>query len=422
MSARRERLLTPRFVLVVGAGLAYFMALGMLIPVTPLYVKRELGGGSLAVGVTVGALFVGAVLLRPYAGRVGDRFGRRLLIIGGAATVAASTACYGLVRAVPFLVAARIVTGIGEAAFFVGAATMITDLAPAERRGEAVSYWSVAVYGGLAFGPALGETVLGDHHYLLAWLVSASLASLAAGLGLATTEAERSETGRPEPERSEIGRQPAVSRPRLLHRRALAPGAVLFLGLVGLAGFTTFLRLYAGDLGLGGSDGIFLLYGGLILVVRIVGAALPDRLGPRRAGSFALGAGATGLAVMAVWGNVTGLVVGTAVFAVGMSLLYPALLLLALTGVPDGERASVVGTFSSFFDLSQGLGSLVLGGVASVAGYRGAFAAGAVCSVVGFVLLRGGIDPRARAVPRGPVVYEPAVHESVAPEVAEPGL
>ena len=76
-------------------------------------------------------------------------------------------------------------TGFGEAAFFVGAATMITDLAPADRRGEAVSYWSVAVYGGLAFGPALGEAVHGDDRYTLAWIVSAGLALVAAGLGLA---------------------------------------------------------------------------------------------------------------------------------------------------------------------------------------------------------------------------------------------
>ena len=68
---------------------------------------------------------------------------------------------------------------------------MITDLAPPERRGEAVSYWSVAVYGGLAFGPALGEAVRGDGRYTLRWLVSAGLALLAAVLGLATRRGRR---------------------------------------------------------------------------------------------------------------------------------------------------------------------------------------------------------------------------------------
>ena len=63
--------------------------------------------------------------------------------------------------------------------------------------------------------------------------------------------------------------------------------------------------------------------------------------------------------------------------------MYPALLLLALDGVSDAERASVVGTFSSFFDASQGLGAFICGAVVAVTGDRGAFTTGAVCAFAG---------------------------------------
>ena len=43
----------------------------------PQFVERELGGDTLGVGIAVGAFAVGAVLLRPFAGRLGDRYGRR---------------------------------------------------------------------------------------------------------------------------------------------------------------------------------------------------------------------------------------------------------------------------------------------------------------------------------------------------------
>ncbi|HEX2736985.1 MAG TPA: MFS transporter, partial [Acidimicrobiia bacterium] len=343
------------------------------------YVEGPLGGGDVEVGIAVGALFVGAVLLRPFAGRVGDRVGRRILIIGGAGIVAVSTACYGLVASIPFLVCARVATGVGEAAFFVGAATMITDLAPESRRGEAVSYWSVAVYGGLAFGPALGELVLRNHHYVDAWLVSATLALVASVLGWFTRDVARLDA-------------PAGPRPKLLNRAALAPGVVLMLGLVGLAGYTEFLPLYVKELGTGGAQTIFLLYGGVILTVRIAGARLPDRLGGARAATLALLVGGIGLGLMAAWGTLTGLVVATIVFALGMSLLYPACLLMSLAGISERERGSVVGTVSSFFDLSQGLGAPMLGVVAAVAGYRGAFAAGGMAAFAGLVVLR--IGPR----------------------------
>ena len=77
-----------------------------------------------------------------------------------------------------------------------------------------------------------------------------------------------------------------------------------------------------------------------------------------------------------------------------MSLLYPALLLLALEGVSDADRASVVGTFSSFFDASQGLGAFVCGAVVAFAGDRGAFTTGAVCAIAGLVVLRSRVASR----------------------------
>ena len=375
-----DRLLTRRFVLVVSCGLFYFLALAMLTPVIPHYVEDELGLGKVAVGVAVGAFAFGAIALRPFAGRIGDRMGRRVLIVGGAIVVAGSTALYGLIDELWWLVFARVVTGIGEAAFFVGAATMITDLSPTERRGEAVSYWSVAVYGGLAFGPALGDVVRGDDRYLTAWLVSAALALFAAALGLATREVERVNATQPPT--------------HLINRAALLPGTVLFLGLIPLAGFSAFMPLYADDQLDIGAGPIFLLYGVLILGVRIIGARIPDRIGGRRAASIALVFSAIGIAIAAVWASVIGLVVGTVVFAVGMSFMYPAILLLALQSSTDDDRASVIATTSSFFDLSQGIGAFICGAVAAVTGNRGAFAAGAVAAVLGLIVLRSSIAGR----------------------------
>lgn len=366
-------LVTPRFVTVVACGLFYFLALAMLTPVLPHYVEDKLGNGSIAVGFAVGAFAFGAVALRAYAGRIGDTIGRRVLIIGGALLVAISTLLYGVVESLWWLVSMRVITGFGEAGFFVGAATMITDLAPVDRRGEAVSYWSVAVYGGLSFGPALGDFLRGNDRYLLTFVVSSAFAFLAAMLGFATKEVPRDESLTP----------PTT----LFHRSAIRPGTVLFLGLIPLAAFTAFLPLYVDSLSIS-AGAIFLLYGVLILLVRVVGARIPDRLGARTTATFALAFTGVGIGIIAAWPTVAGLIVGTIVFAAGMSLMYPALLLLALHDIPDSERGSVVGTFSSFFDLATGFGAFLAGGVAALTGNRGAFAMGTVTCVFGIIVLR----------------------------------
>lgn len=379
---RDRAFLTPQFLLVTLSGGLYFISLGTGIAVLPVFARHEFGADDVGVGIAVGAFAFGAVILRPFAGRIGDRVGRRPLVIGGAAVVAVSTLLYLTVTSLPMLVAVRLFGGIGEAAFFVGAATMITDLAPIERRGEAISYWSVAVYSGLAFGPAIGEAVKSAWGFDAVWIIGAVLAAAAATLGLLTRET------RPD--------GPPVEGVPLLHRAAIIPGFTMFLGLIALAGYTAFLKLYGHTVGIDDVGGFFLLYGVVVLLIRVFGAKLPDRLGPLRGGTLALGGAATAMIVIAAWPSEAGLVVGTVIFAFGMSMMYTNLMTLALVGVDEGERAAVVGTFSTFFDLSQGVGAFIVGAVVSVTSYRGGFIAGAVFALAGLVLLWSGADPRVR--------------------------
>jgi MFS family permease len=91
-----------------------------------------------------------------------------------------------------------------------------------------------------------------------------------------------------------------------------------------------------------------------------------------------------------VWQSSAGLFLATIVIAVGSSFLYPSLLLLALRGVPESQRGSVVGTFSAFFDFASGAAGISLGGIAALTSYPGAFAASAALAAVAMVLLRGG--------------------------------
>ena len=156
----RPRLITPPFLLVMVANLAYFMSVGAMQPVVPRFVKGPLASGEVAVGLTIGIFSLAAVILRPWAGRLGDRKGRRLLLTAGGFVIAASLIGYVPANSLALLLAFRFLSGVGEAFFYVGAASVINDLAPEERRGEALSYFSLSLFGGLALGPVMGEVVL----------------------------------------------------------------------------------------------------------------------------------------------------------------------------------------------------------------------------------------------------------------------
>jgi MFS family permease len=362
-------MVTGRFLIVTLATFAYFLALGSLLPTMPKYVEDELGGNGFAVGLVVGSFAVSAAVVRPWAGRIGDRFGRRVLLSGGALLVGVTTLAYTQVDAIPALVGLRLITGIGEAAVFVGAATATQDMAPSHRRGEAASYFSVALYSGLALGPALGEHLADTSGYHRVWLVAGGASLLAAVLGLGTPH------------------NPAPNLPKptsLLHPAALAPGLVLMLGLIPFTGFAAFLAVYGPDIGLDDTGPVFFAYAGMVLAIRIFGAKLPDRLGWRRASTIALAGVGFGALIVAVWASVAAVWLAAASLGIGMSLLYPALFSAALDGVPEHERSQAVGTFSLFFDLAQGVGAPVLGVVVALTSERGAFAVAALAAGAGF--------------------------------------
>ncbi len=378
-------MITPPFVMVTLSTFAYFMTLGALLPTLPRFVEERLHGGSVAVGVAVGVFALSAAALRPFAGRLGDLRGRRILVMGGSALVGVSVLGYTAVDSLGVLIALRFVSGIGEAAMWVGAATAIQDMAPDHRRGEAASYFSVALYAGLALGPLAGELLVKSYGFRTLWIVAGASALLASALGSGT------------PSTAAVDPQPF----RLLHPAAIAPGGILLLGLLPFVGFSAFLALYAPAVKIHNVAPFFLLYGGLVLTIRIGGARLPDRLGWRRASTAALIVLGTAGLLLGVWGAASGVWIATVCMALGMSLLFPALFSAAVATVPTNQRGQAVGTFSLAFDLANGLGPPVLGLVVSHGSYRLAFAVAGCCSLAGLLLVRrlaGGEDAERAAL------------------------
>ncbi len=167
-----QRLLTAPFLVVTACALVFFVYIGMLIPIVPLFIEGPLGRGEFGIGLTIAVFAGAAIVARPMLGRLADRYGRRVLLVGGALVAGLAGLASSQITEFWQLLVLRGVMGIGEAAVFVGAATLIADLSPANRRAEGASYFSVAVFGGIGFGPIIGELILDDTNFEQAFLVA----------------------------------------------------------------------------------------------------------------------------------------------------------------------------------------------------------------------------------------------------------
>jgi MFS family permease len=371
-----DRILTRPFVLTVATEFALCLSIGMLLAVIPVYADDELAVGSFGVALAVAAVSPMLLVCQPIAGRIGDRRGRRVLVVAGGLIAGVSVVSYTVADSLELLIALRVLTGIGEGLLLVGAATIVTDLAPERRRGEALSLYSLGLWGGLALGPVLGELALGDDRFDAVWLLAGGCCLAAAVMGLSLPETGRTESP------AGIG-----SPTRIVHPAAVGPGLVLALMVFGFAGLGTFATLYARELGLDGGGAVFLVYSAVIVATRIVGRRLPDTLGPKRTSGAALALIAAGLLVIGLWNVPLGLFAGTIVLAFGHALGFPSLMTLAVNAAPAGERSSVVGTFTAFTELGFLVGSLSLGAIASTVGYDGVFVVCAVGPLLGALVL-----------------------------------
>ena len=78
-------------------------------------------------------------------------------MVGGALLFGAVMLAHLLASSLAILIVLRLLLGVAEALVFVAAFAAEADLAPPERRGEALTLFSLSLYVGIAVGPLIGE-------------------------------------------------------------------------------------------------------------------------------------------------------------------------------------------------------------------------------------------------------------------------
>jgi predicted MFS family arabinose efflux permease len=396
----RDRLLTPAFIRLAVADLAYFTATGVAIYTLPLWVTGPVGSDKAGAGLAFGAFAVSALILRPVAGRLADTRGRRPLLVGGALISALGMLGTAYADNLVLVVLLRLLLGVAEAAFFVAALAALADLAPASRMGEAISYNSLGLYLGLAFGPPLGELLVISAGFTAAWYGAAALSVVAAVVAAGIKDV-RSRSA------------PTAGHSRLIYWKAVPPALGFFASVVAMGVFFAFGALQAEAVGLMPASTPLFVYGLVVVAGRLSLARVLDRFPALLLGAIALAIIAGGLVIVALWTHPIGMVLGPAIFALGVTISTPAFFSAIFATAQPGERGAASGTASVFLDLGIALGPMVLGLAAQAGGIPFAFglAAAIVLAGCGWILILSRAD-------RTPVVV-PAELPAVAPDAQD---
>lgn len=369
---------------VFAVTFAGLLAVGAVLPVLPRYVDGPLHAGNVAVGVVIGAYAATGLLLRPLAGRMADRRGRKPTILVGSILVAVGGFMYLLPLGVPGLILARLTLGAGEGTVFTAGSAWIVDLAPPDRRGRVIGLYGLAVWAGLSVGPLIGELLLHASGYTLVWLFAGTVPLLGALIAFRL----------PEP-LEHVGH---TEQHPLIAREAIRPGVSLSMASLGYATVAAFVVLHLDGRGIGHGASVFGAFATMVVLTRLVGGDLPDRIGPARVAAAAAVGEALGLVAIALAQSLPVALAGALAMGAAFSLLYPSLSLIVVSQVPETRRGAALGTFTAFFDAGVGFGGPIAGVAAALTSYEGAFLFAATIALASATMTLLSVSARSRAL------------------------
>lgn len=326
--------------------------------------SQDLHESVATVGLLVSAYSLPYAVLASIFGPMSDRFGRKIVLVGGMGLFATGA---GLSAAAPgylSLMAARVAAGLGAAVFTPAAYAYIGDRSPPGERGRAMGTILTAIPLSLVLGVPLGGEAAATIGWQGAFLVVGVIALAALGF-LWMIPADRP--------RAAVDAHYADS-----FKRVLGNHAVLGTLAITLAWFTAAFGLftYLGEFfhaafGLP-TDRItlvFTAYGLVGVLATRLGARFIDAIGAKRSVMF--GISAFGLAALALaWarGSLPLAVINLVLWASGIWFGFPAQQTIISELVP-ASRGAVMAFNNSALYLGSTLGPAVAGLVYTLGGF-----------------------------------------------------
>lgn len=328
--------------------------------------EKEFGLSGTQLGLMNSVFYFSYALLQVPAGILGDKIGKKKVLIPGFLLFGAFTAVTGWAKSWSTLLFARVVTGAGEGTYYGPQYGLSSEQIPKKYR----SLGSAIINSGMAFGIALGlmasSWLVYDRGY--SWRTPffvMSIPTLLTGLAIWLFVKEKK---RQPVEAGGVAKPKSKFTDLFKNRNLLLVYLMVFCSLFGFFVILTWLPYYLqSERGIAGSETGFIT--SLVAWISIPGAllfsSLSDRLGKRKPLILVLVPVAILSMLSIIWmPNMTGVIVALCVYGlVGKLALDPVLVALVADSVDENNYSSAFGLFN-FIGMSSSILAPVIAGAA----------------------------------------------------------
>ena len=242
----KDRLFTRNFCYILAANFLLFFAFYLIMPILPFYLVEEFSAGRSMVGFILSCYTIACLCIPPFSGYLLDTFSRKPLYLLAYTVFTVIFGGYVVAGALAVFIGLRIVHGLAFGMVSVAGNTIVIDILPSARRGEGVGYYGLANNLAMSFGPMIGLFMHGTCPYEV--IFACSLGSGCLGILMASLVKT--------PRKAPVAREP-VSLDRFLLVKGIPAGIALLLLSIPYGITTTYVAMYADEIGIETSTGLY---------------------------------------------------------------------------------------------------------------------------------------------------------------------
>lgn len=367
----KEKLWTKDFWAITIISFIIFFVFYVQLTLLPIYIADNLHATADKAGLLVTCFLIAAIIIRPFAGQWVGKYSNKTVLMLSSLAFLVVTALYPLCHSIEALLFIRVLHGITFGVITTVKGTISARLIPASRRGEGISFFSLA----MVVGPWIGLNMARHSAYIEAfWLCTGvSIVSIVLALIVAV----------PPVIRHADGSKPKLGFAAMFDRAAMPFALVTFFMTFAYAGVSAFLALYARELDLMAAASNFLLcYAIFLMICRAFTGNVCDKKGPKYVVYPCLLAFTVGLVVLGyTHGSIT-MVLSGALIGIGYGSVTPIFQTQIISSVEPHKIGVANSLFFNAMDAGLALGAFVMGLMVDGVGYRSIYLMGAVLVVL----------------------------------------
>ncbi len=361
--------MNKNFIFAILATTFSISGIDILIPILPVNFLRITSSPAM-MGILMGTTSLAAVLLRPISSSFIGRIGLKKSMILGALILSVVAFSYFFTDSFRTLVVLRIFFGVGIILFFVSVWSLIGVIIPSEKRGFALSIYTVAFLFPYFYAPFIGTKLSGFTPFLVSgifFLTAVISCFFIDDRGLHSKDGHGFFK-------------------TLFRRDLFVPGLIIFSVILADASVTVFLPLIARDRIIGNYGLFFTIFSVSTVFFRLYLGRYYTHNNRSRFVIWGMILMFLSFIAVGFSKSLPLLLVSGFLYGMGFALTDPNLFVLIIERRKDFSMTQVMAGYGGFFDFGYAAGPLIMGLIYKNFGEFGLYFSASLFIFIGFLI------------------------------------